>query len=284
MDKTSISRRLFMKQQKSSTSIVLLVIVTIALFYASSDSLFARDYDFSLSLQAPAALKANVGDLVEFSVDFKNEGTMNDTYTYYAGSTKAITGWSLQACFDSMGTCWDPQPEGKDISYNAGGTDLVHVSVFLNTTIATTECYLKVVSQATGKSKIVYMTASNEANPAIRTMIYTNLDRYSVGDEIQVHLRRVNLGDNLNADTYVAFIHGSDVYWFKRNGELTKDLGPYNADTSYETTYVDDSVILRVPITAPLGLDYLVLGTVMTTPASLNLISDISTTTITFSQ
>jgi hypothetical protein len=280
MEKTSTSWRLFMKHKKSSQSIVLLALLTFALILNFTvSSALARDYDFSLVAQDPNALKVNPGDEASFLIDFKNEGTLNDSYMFSCGKAKTGSSWDVLGCFDLRGTCWGTS---QLFDFSPGGTELADIHIYTNTDLGTYDFFLKVTSQATGIAKIVYMTASNETSPAIRPMIYTNLDSYSVGDTINVNLRIVNLGDNQNADTYVAFIHGEDVYWYKRSGELSKIFGPYSSDQSYETTFVNDKNILSVPIEAPIGLDYLIIGTVMAKPGTTEIISDISTVTITF--
>ena len=271
------------KSQVPKLFMVLALMLTFSLFAGDA---WCKYYDFSFTPLDTTALIVNMGDIAEFYVDFTNVGTQDDSYMFYCNTVEEVPIWSASGCFEDV--CWGNATH-EPVPFASGETDHMHVQVITPPGSPITplipvaiDCYLQAVSETTGRAKIVYFTVSIEEDLGIRVMIYTNQNHYKVGDDLIINLRIVNLGPAKGADTYVAFLHGTSVYFFQQNGILSTEVAPYTGGRLYPSQYVDDEVILTVQLNAPLGLDQLVLASVMTDPGTTNLISVLSITTITF--
>ena len=268
------------KNSKALTPAVFIVLASVVTLCLHAGPAWSKDYDFSFTPLDITALKVDPGDMVDFYVDFKNEGDQDDSYMFYCGAIDAEYPWMALGCFEDV--CWGSETYNP-VDFASGETDHMHAQVITpSDPTGTIDAFLKATSQTTGISKTVYFTVSTEESPAIRVMIYANQDQYKVGDDLVVNLRIVNLGLRQTADTYVALLTDTLAYFFQKTGILSTDVAPYTAFEVYPSEHVSDEVIISVPLTIPLGLDYLILASVIADGGTTVLLSEISHTVITF--
>jgi hypothetical protein len=272
------------KHTKIHASTVFMSLAFLLCLTFIAGSLEARDFDFKLSHKGGSVLSVFPGAQADFYIDFKNIGTSEDSYKFYCNLTKTTANWFVQGCFDFKGVCWGNETMNPE-TFASGAGEEVHAQITTPQTPGTIDGYLKVVSQTTGTSKIVFFTVTTETSPAIRTLIYTNKDHYMVGDNLTLNLRTVNIGNNQSADTYLAVLNGPMAFFFKKGSgslELSEEVAPYTSNMMYFSGAVSDEEILSIPLTSSLGVNSLIFASVMANAGTADILSEISVSVVTF--
>ncbi|MBU1625782.1 hypothetical protein KKB18_00255 [bacterium] len=263
----------------------LIILASLTILSMCTKPALSRDYDFSLTLSSlSSAIKVEPASIVDFYVEFKNDGTMDDSFMFYCNMYGSDLPMGLMAtgCFEDV--CWGDQTYQPE-PFAAGESEEIHVQIYTpETPTGTFDAFLKVESEGGGITKMVNFTISTLENPMLHILIYTNQNTYQVGDNLMINLRTVNFGLNQNADTYAVLVSGENAFFFKLREflQLSTEPGPYTRNIFYGPEFVDDATILDFPLESDLGVDQLTLGAAMADVGTANLITDVSVATIYF--